>query len=341
MRPIFLSLLIFLTVFTSCKEKHEAKPEVFIVQGEAQGSTYAVKYIAENEVVSKQQLDSIFKVIDDSMSPWVSNSIISRMNSADTTVVADNHFKKVLWASQTIFKESDSLFDPTVGTLMKIYGFGPDKHIKQLTQEQWDSVMRYIGLQKVTLLENGTIHKEYPEIYMDFNAIAQGYSVDVVIDFLKAHGIADAIVEVGGEIAAIGTNSLQNKSWVVGIDDPLQNPEEERRLIAKIKLKDLGMATSGNYRKVIVDTITGEKYVHTMNPKTGKPQKGKLLSTTILAEDTMRADGLATAFMVMDVEKSIAFLKQHPEIYAYFIYMDADHKEQFYQTDNFKDLIVE
>lgn len=341
MKKILLTLTVVLSL-AACKQSEKKKElQEYVVNGRAQGSTYAVKYFAKAAVVSQAEFDSIFQVIDESMSTYLPTSMISRINKGDSTVVVDNHFKKVLEASKVIFKESDSLFDPTVGILMDFYGFGPKKRTMHLTQKQLDSVLNYVGLQKVTLTKTNTIAKQHPEIYLDFNSIAQGYSVDVVIDFLKSKGIQNAIVEVGGELAAIGTNKAKEKDWIVGIDDPLQDPNGERQLIAKIKLKNLGMATSGNYRKVKIDSVTGEKYVHTMNPKTGKPKKGKLLSATILSSSSMQADGLATAFMVMDVEKSIAFLKSHPAIYAYFIYMDENNEEQFYQTENFQQLVVE
>ncbi|SFU44063.1 thiamine biosynthesis lipoprotein [Pustulibacterium marinum] len=327
-------------LFVGCNEEKNEVQE-YVINGRAQGSTYAVKYFSTDNVVTKESLDSIFQVIDESMSTYLPTSMISRLNEGDNSVVVDDHFIKVLNASKVIFRESDSLFDPTVGILMDIYGFGPKKQTLRLNQEQLDSVLQYVGLQKIAVNEDSTIAKMYPESYLDFNSIAQGYSVDVLIDFLKSKGVQNAIVEVGGELAAIGVNEAKQKEWIVGIDDPLQDPNGERTLIAKIKLKNLGMATSGNYRKVKIDSITGEKYVHTMNPKTGKPQKGKLLSATILAPTTMRADGLATAFMVMDVEKSIEFLASHQDIYAYFIYMDEANEEQFYQTENFKKLVVE
>lgn len=323
----------------SCHKPKEL--EEFVIQGAAQGSTYAVKFIAKEKVISKTQLDSVFTVIDNSMSTWVPTSLISKVNAGDSTVVVDAHFKNVMAETEAIYKESDGLFDPTVGTLMKLYGFGPKKKFVRLSEEEHDSVMNLIGWDKIKLDTEGHVIKEYPEMYMDFNAIAQGYTVDVVLDFLREKGITDAIVEVGGELAAMGTNTLKNKSWVVGIDDPLQSPDEPRKLIAKIYLNNLGMATSGNYRKVTVDSNTGEKFVHTMNPKTGTSQKGKLLSATVLASSTMRADGLATAFMAMDVEKSIEFIKRHPEIYVYFIYMDEQGEEQFYQSDNFAKLVIE
>lgn len=336
-----LLILVLLAIgIAACNsDAKSTTQQEYVVTGTAQGSTYALKYLAADELVRKEAIDSIFVAIDNSMSTWVPTSIISRINKGDSTVVIDDHFRKVFEASEAIYKSSKELFDPTVGSLMKLYGYGKEKQIMHLSQPQLDSVMRFIGFSKLSINDD-TLSKELPEISIDFNAIAQGYSVDVVVDFLKSKGIKDAIVEVGGELAAIGENKLKNKNWIVGIDDPLQNPEEERKLIAKIKLKDLGMATSGNYRKVIIDTVTGEKYVHTMNPKTGKPQKGKLLSATILAADTMMADGLATAFMVMDVEQSIAYLNTHPELYAYLIYMDDNNEEQFFQTDNFKVLVV-
>lgn len=329
-------IAVFLISLLSCNDNTQKQ---YVVQGTAQGSTYAVKYFATDEVVTKASLDSIFEVIDVSMSTYLPTSKISKINQGDSTIVIDDHFIKVLEASKVIYKETDSLFDPTVGILMDVYGFGPKKQTLHLEPQQLDSMLNYVGLHKVNITKKHTIQKDFPNVYLDFNSIAQGYSVDVVVAYLQSKGVDNAIVEVGGELAAIGSNIGKQKDWVVGIDDPMQE-EGLRKLIAKINLTDLGMATSGNYRKVKIDSITGEKYVHTMNPKTGKPQKGKLLSATILAESTMMADGLATAFMVMDVEKSIAFLKHHPEIYAYFIYSDQDNSEQFYQTDNFSALII-
>lgn len=330
-----LSFLAVVLLLISCKED---MPVFHIVQGEAQGSTYSIKYIAKEELVSKKQIDSLLLAFDMSLSTYREDSKISKINAGDSTVVVDDFFTETFKASNQIFKETNGLFDPTIGVLVNAYGFGPSHERKDLNQNQIDSLLNYVGFKKVTLNANKTISKLHKETYFDFNAIAQGYSVDVVVDFLKYKGIENGIVEIGGEIVGFGKNTIDAKNWIIGIDDPLQKPEE-RTLIAKIKIENLGMATSGNYRKVITDSITGEKFVHTINPKTGKSQKGNILSATVLATTCKMADGYATAFMVMDIKQGIEFATNHPELYVLLIYRDENNKVQQFETDNFKDLV--
>lgn len=327
--------LFIVLLFVSCQQKKE---QFFVIQGEAQGSTYSIKYIATEEVVSKTQIDSLLNAFDNSLSTYKPTSLISRINQGVTTVVVDDWFVQTFKASHKIYKETSGLFDPTIGVLVNAYGFGPNHQRKHLNQNQIDSLLNFVGFDKVTLNSDRTISKKHQETYFDFNAIAQGYSVDVVSNYLKSKGILNAIVEIGGELVGFGTNTIQNKNWVVGIDNPLQTPDE-RKLIAKVKLKNLGLATSGNYRKVITNSITGEKFVHTINPKTGRPQKSNVLSTTVLAPTCIMADGYATAFMVMSLEEGKEFAKQHPELYVMILYADENNQMQRFQTDNFKTLI--
>jgi FAD:protein FMN transferase len=333
----FCSLVVVL-LFFSCQQ--ESKPTFFIIQGEAQGSTYAIKYIANEEVTSKSEIDSLLTAFDLSLSTYRPDSKISKINAGDSTVVVDDFFAKTFEVSNQIFQETNGLFDPTIGVLVNAYGFGPNKKSVTLSPSQIDSTLQYIGFNKVKLNADYTISKKHKQTYFDFNAIAQGYSVDVVVDFLKSKGIENAIVEIGGELFALGKNTIENKNWVVGIDDPLQTPEE-RKLIAKVNLENLGMATSGNYRKVMIDEKTGEKFVHIINPKTGLSQKGNILSATVLAKNTAIADGYATAFMVMTLEESKLFLQNHPELYVMLLYTDDENQMQQYLTDNFKKLIIE
>jgi len=329
---------IFALLFLSCQ--NESKPTFFIIQGEAQGSTYAIKYIANEEVTSKMEIDSLLTAFDLSLSTYRPDSKISKINAGDSTVVVDDFFIKTFEVSNQIFNETNGLFDPTIGVLVNAYGFGPNKQSVTLTQSQIDSTLQYVGFNKVKLNEDKTVSKQFKQTYFDFNAIAQGYSVDVVVDFLKFKGIENAIVEIGGELFALGKNTIENKNWVVGIDDPLQTPEE-RKLIAKVNLENLGMATSGNYRKVMLDEKTGEKFVHIINPKTGLSQKGNVLSATVLAKNGAIADGYATALMIMTLEESKTFLQNHPELYVMLLYTDADNQMQQYLTDNFRELILE
>lgn len=333
-----VNLLFFIFLVTSCQ--HEKQEKIFVVQGEAQGSTYAIKYISNKEVVQKESIDSLLFVFDMSLSTYRPDSKISKMNAGDSTIKADDFFLETFSTSQKIYRETKGFFDPTIGVLVNAYGFGPNQMKINLNQSKIDSLRQFVGFDKVQLNENKTISKQYQQTYLDFNAIAQGYSVDVVSNFLKSKGIQNAIVEIGGEIFAFGKNSIENKSWVVGIDDPTQTPAE-RTLIAKIRLDNLGMATSGNYRKVKTDSLTGEKYVHIINPKTGLSQKSSMLSTTVLAPKCIDADGFATAFMIMDIKNIQELLEKRNDLYVLLIYVDKNNIIQQFKTSNFQSLILE
>ncbi len=331
----FYSLIVLFVFTISCQKIED---QFFVIQGEAQGSTYSIKYIANEELVTKNQIDSLLLAFDMSLSTYRPDSKISKINAGDSTIVVDKLFTDTFTASNQIFNETNGLFDPTIGVLVNAYGFGPNHQREDLNQFQIDSLLNYVGFDKVKLNTDKTVSKLHAATYFDFNAIAQGYSVDVVTDFLKSKGIENTIVEIGGELFALGKNTINTKKWVVGIDDPLQS-SEERKLIATVKLENLGMATSGNYRKVITDSITGEKFVHTINPKTGKPQKSNVLSATVLTSNCKMADGYATAFMVMDLEQSKEFLKQHPDLYVMIMYADENNEMQRFTSENFNQLL--
>jgi thiamine biosynthesis lipoprotein len=332
----FCSFLVVAILFISC----DKKADFYTIQGEAQGSTYSIKYIESEEKVTKNQIDSLLTAFDLSLSTYRPDSKISKINSGDSTVIVDDFFTETFQLSNQIYKETNGLFDPTIGVLVNAYGFGPNKKQENLSQKQIDSLLQFVGFDKIALNANKTISKKYNQTFIDFNAIAQGYSVDVVVNYLKSKGIENAIVEIGGELFALGKNTIENKNWVVGIDDPLQKPEE-RTLIAKVNLENLGMATSGNYRKVMIDEKTGKKFVHIINPKTGLAQKNNVLSATVLSKSSAISDGYATAFMLMSLEESKLFLQNHKDLYVMLLYVDATNKMQQFTTENFKALIKE
>jgi len=334
------SIVVFASIFfVGCSDN---LPSFYTIKGETQGTTYAIKYIATTDVIEKSSVDSLLLAFDMSLSTYRNDSKISMINANQPHVVVDAFFKETYLTSERIYAETQGLFDPTVGVLVNAYGFGPNSKSEKLEASQIDTLLQYVGFDKIRLdLETLTFEKQYKQTYLDFNAIAQGYSVDVVADFLNSKGITDFIVEIGGEIVGRGFNQIEDKSWAVGIDNPLQSPDEERKLIAKVKLDDLGMATSGNYRKVITDAETGEKYVHIIHPKTGLPKRGNVLSATVICKKAIDADGYATAFMVMDLEETKAFLQNKPELFVLMIYTDENNEMQQFQTDNFKKLILE
>jgi len=334
----YLYILCAAVVAVACQQM--SKENVYYIRGEAQGTTYGITYIA-HQPVEKATVDSILKVIDLSMSTYIDNSLITKINKGEHLPI-DPHFEKVLSASMDIYSESEGIFDPSIGQLINAWGFGKKENHIPPTQKQIDSLLALTGMNKihVATTPKGTfVEKDNPNIQLNFNAIAQGYTSDVIADYFLSKQITNFIVEVGGEIVIHGRNTLKGKSWTIGIDNPLQKPDEDREIVATVELTDCGLATSGNYRKLWTDSLTGQKYVHTLNPKTGRPQPSNLLSATVIAPSAMLADGYATTLMALGgIEKAKDFLAQHKELKAVLLYSDEAHKDkiQRYVTENFK-----
>lgn len=325
---LFSSILVLLISCSSYEDK------MHIIKGEAQGSTYGIKYISKSNENLKPAIDSILEVIDLSMSTYRSESIISKINRGEKVKI-DKHFEKVFEASRKIWQQSEGLFDPTVGVLVNAWGFGKDKTQNHLSEKQIDSLKAFVGFEKVHLTEEKYVEKENAAIFFDFNAIAQGYTVDVIADFLKTKGIENFIVEVGGELFLGGRNIIEDKKWTIGIEDPTL-PSDNRDLIATVQFENQGLATSGNYRKIWSDSLTGEKFVHSINPKTGLAKQSNLLSVTVITDTAMHADGYATMFMVLGLEAGKAFLENHQELNVLFVYNDENNEIQTFMTEGFQ-----
>ena len=199
--------------------------------------------------------------------------------------------------------------------------------------------MNYVGFDKVMITNDSKVQKVSKFIRFDFNAIAKGYAIDRLAVLMNDKGIADYLLEVGGEVVAKGENRIKKKPWATGIEDPQQ--EQGRGLKIVINLKDMALASSGNYRKFRIDSLTGNKYVHTVDPKTGFTKNSNTLGANVLAKICAEADAYATAFMVMDLDKVIHLLKSQKELEAYIIYLDEDGATKEYMTDGFKALVFE
>ncbi|QYA24138.1 FAD:protein FMN transferase [Gramella sp. MT6] len=337
MRKISLLVLLAFTII-SCNRSSDVSSHKFT--GEALGTTYMVHYFSEDDFNFEKSLDSILDAINSSMSTYITKSDISRINRGDTTVKVDENFKAVFNASNKIYKESDGFFDPTVGVLVNAYGFGPGKQLKEIDSVSLDSLLKLVGLDKIKIKDDGTIQKQNPSIYLDFNAIAKGYTIDVIAEYLESQNVENYLIELGGELRAKGKNLENENEWVVGIDDPNQE-EGNRRLQAKVKLLDAAMATSGNYRKYRLDSLTGQKYVHTINPKTGKAEKSNILSASVLAENCMLADGYATAFMALGLDRTKEVLEDLDGVEVYIMYSSENGEMKVFQSPDFKKNILE
>lgn len=333
MKKLLFCLSIIL--FTGCQESANKEKTV---SGEALGTTYTIKYFSEKDLGMENALDSIFRVVNRSMSTYQPDSDISRLNRGDSLVVVDTLFQNVFSLSQQIYRESGGYFDPTVGDLVNMYGFGPEKSLKVIDSTTIDSLMVFVGLDKIEISPEGQVKKEFPEVYLDFNAIAKGYAIDLIGHYLDHQEVDHFLVELGGELLAKGKNVNKDAAWIVGIDDPNQE-EGSRTLTAGVALKDRAMATSGNYRKNRIDPATGATYVHTINPLTGYPEKSNLLSTSVLAENCALADGYATAFMALGVERTIEILEDLEMVDVYLIYTE-DGKVKTYASEGFQEVLV-
>jgi thiamine biosynthesis lipoprotein len=325
----YFVLLVCLCVI-SCKEI----ATVQVLKGSALGTTYSIKYFSD-ETVRPAEIDSILQVINTSMSTYQDDSDISKINSGDTTVKVDDHFQTVFEASEAVYKETDGYFDPSVGLLVNAYGFGPGGYSKDVTDAEIDSLYQFVGLNNIHLTEDNYIKFDTGVPYLDFNAIAKGYTVDVFADFLESKGSDNYLVEIGGEVRVKGQNADNQSPWKIGIELPLE--DGTRKLIYGVNLYDQSLATSGNYRKYRVDSETGQKFVHTINPKTGKSQKTDILSASVVANDCTTADAYATAFMAMGFKKSMDYLKTNEDLEVIFIYSGTDGVQETFISDSLQE----
>lgn len=335
MKKTYVLLPFIIILFASCNQKPK---ELKLVKftGEAQGTYYAVTYYDTENRNFQTSIDSLLKQFDQCASIYQKSSLISRINNNEAGVKVDSTFIRIFNLAQKISKETDGAFDCTVGPLVKAWGFSI-KENKELELPKIDTLLQYVGYQKVRI-ESTLFIKESPEIMIDFNAIAQGYSTDLIAEFLRSKGIENYLVDVGGEVLGKG-QKLDGSSWIVGIEKPAEDAEAERIVHIKVQLKDKALCTSGNYRKYRM--INGKKYSHEIDPKTGNPVTHNLLSVSVMASDCGAADAYATAFMVMGVKKSKTFLAKHPELAVYFIYADDKGEIKTDQTPNFQQFIKE
>lgn len=333
----FILLVGVLLLLVSCQEEAD---KLQFIEGSAFGTTYHITYYGINPQQVQKGVDSVVDKINKSASTYIKDSDISRINQGDSTIVVDEFFKEVYHLSERINVETAGYFDPTVGVLRNAYGFGDDNPIKNIDDEVLDSLLQYVGFYKVKLNNDGTITKKHPEIYFDFNAIAKGLGVDYIGRYLDSLGYSDYLIEVGGEILAKGKNPQKNATWTVGIESP-ESELENRSYEATVQLKNEALAASGNYRKFRMDSVSGKKYVHTINPLNGSAEMSDVTSATVIAPTCGEADAYATAFMAMGLEMTKTFVNEIDGIEVYLTYLNPDGSNGIYITDGFKERMPE
>jgi len=319
-------MIIGLAVLASCGKQ----PEKVVLQGLAQGSYYAVTYYDEQNRNFQREIDSIFHAVDMSVNLWVDSSIISKVNRNEE-VTLDSIFIDNFNIAQKAALLSDGYFDPTISPIVAAWGFSY-KSGDSLTPQLIDSLRQLVDYRNIRI-ENGKVVKENPAMTLDFNAIAQGYTSDLIARFLESRGVKNFLVDTGGEIMARGEKP-DGKPWIVGIEKPAENMDSERIVQTRIALRDKGLVTSGSTRKYV--ERNGKRYSHCINPKTGYPVEHQLLSVTVMAENSVWADALASICMVMGMELSLPLIQGMDGVEAYYIFVNDQNELETFATEGFR-----
>ena len=309
-------IFLFSSLFTLISCKNEINTPIKL-QGFVFGTSYNIIYY-DVGISFEEEIIQLFEDVNNSISTYIPTSDISRINSGDSGVIVDAYFKEIFSKSERIFKETNGYFDPTVGNLVNAWGFGPEKPLNNLDSSSVKDLMKFVGFDKVKI-ENNQVNKKYSETYFDFNSIGKGYGLDIIARFLESKKIKNYLIEIGGEVRVKGKKP-EGKIWTVQLENP--NTDGTRSAYTYLQLTNSSMASSGNYRKFRM-APTGEKYVHTINPKTGFALESNLLAATVIAElDCADVDAYATAFMAMGLEKTVKFLEAKPYLKVVLIYVN-------------------
>ena len=322
----FLALFIL----AACQGEETHSIEGFEFTGETQGTTYRIIIAEENVNFEQREIDSLLHEFDLSLSTYIENSAISQLNNESEwngVIDSSGFFQRCYQQSEQVYLATSGAFDPSVYPLVEGWGFMRNVETP-LSSHKVDSIMQFVSFEKgklhqILFIEDSIVlQKKDRRFKLDFNAIAQGLSVDVLSDFIKNRGHKNYYIEIGGELVVKGLNR-DGQPWKIGIDVPKEEVEEDiRQLENVLSVSGKAVATSGNYRKYY--EVEGKKYAHTLDSKTGFPVTHSLLSATVITDECAFADAYATAFMVMGLERTKEFLKQHPELKldVYLLYDD-------------------
>ena len=310
-------ILLSAGILTAC-DRQPARRTITL-QGETMGTTYTVKYLSDGlkdlpspEKV-KSQLDLLLEEVNRQMSTYREDSEISRFNKMRETgkpmpIAAD--FAAVTAEAIRLNKATHGALDVTVGPLVNLWGFGPDKQLTYTpSAEEIKRASDVVGIDKISLSHNdgsATLAKSRPEVYLDLSSIAKGFGVDKLALYLESLGIRDYLVEIGGELRGKGRNA-QGEPWRIGIEQPQLLQGGGTQII--VPLDNRALATSGDYRNFHTDK-QGKRLSHIINPQKMEPISHNLASISVVADTAMTADGLSTGLFVLGEEKALALAEQ-------------------------------
>lgn len=340
MMQMFKSILIglMLGVMSACSSEKSANMEVLI--GETMGTTYTIKYLPEKDVILpanqvKQEIDTILDEVNRQMSTYQEDSEISQFNRMVATqeLNISDDFAHVIVQAIKLNQLTEGALDVTVGPIVNLWGFGPDKRVlKTPSQAELDAVSHQVGLDKIQLKQdkNNILFKKANGVYLDLSAIAKGFGVDKVAQYLEQQGIQHYLVEIGGEVRAKGNNA-NKQAWQLGIEQPQMMQGQEIQVI--VPLQDESLATSGDYRNFRTDE-SGRRLSHIINPKTQEPINHRLASVSVIADNATTADGLATGLFVLGEKKAMELAEK--ENLAIFLIIKTEHGFERQMSSEFK-----
>lgn len=334
-RNVWLAL-VGLAFFVSCSDKNSL-PDEHILYGNTMGTTYSVKMVVTKDKLEETQLADLVKSelahVNDVLSTYIDSSELSRLNqnTALSPIQISDELKTVLLEAKRLGGMTDGALDVTVGPLVNLWGFGPDKRVTHApTQEAISERLVKTGIDLFTV-SGSSISKHEPSLYIDLSSIGKGYGVDRLAELLERNGIHNYLVEVGGELRVSG-KKLNGGDWRIAIEKPLSNQRTIQRLIVP---KNNGIATSGDYRNYFEDN--GVRYSHIIDPNTGYPIKHRLVSVTVIHQSAMTADGLATAISILGPERGFEVVKQHQIAAMLIVKTDTGFEELI--TESFRQYI--
>jgi thiamine biosynthesis lipoprotein len=337
MRKIIYPLIFSVLMLSSCVRTPQQEIAYIKNSGKMHGTFYHATYQHPEGKDLQLAIEQKMKEFELSLSTFHPNSIISRINNNDDSVVTDEYFESMYAEARKVSENSAGAFDITVAPLVNAWGFGFGDQDRTAAPDV-KTILGYTGFKKIKL-EHKKIIKSDQRIMLDASAIAKGQSSDIIGKLLESHGCENYMIEIGGEVACKGVNP-SGKKWQIGIDKPVDSPfDNDDELQTIVAISGVGLATSGNYRQFYYKD--GKKYAHTINPKTGYPVDHNLLSATVIAPSCMQADAYATAFMVLGVEGSLNLCKRIPGLECYLIYVDDNGSNQVVYSDGFKKYFAE
>ena len=318
-------LFLFLIILNfSC----DTEPNYTVLKGSTFGTYYQIKFFEHDEKnpIIDKEIDSIFDHFNSSLSTYISSSIISKVNNI-------NLIKK----SKIIHEKTNGYFDPSIGTLLEYAGFGPKKTENIISQDSLNIILSTVGFDKIDIIDRQVKKLNYKS-KLDFNAIAKGYAVDVISEFLNSKSINDYMVDIGGEIRSSGKNHFKDMLWSIAIDNPLPDKVDDK-FYTRIRLQNAAIATSGNYRNFRIDSATGKKYVHIINPINGQFEQTNIFSVSVLSRSCFISDAYATAMMAGSLDNAQKLTQENDEIESLIIYLDNNDELKSFISEGFQEFI--